>query len=165
MLHILEGGQVIHSFIYPFIHCFTLCVCHAASPPPANHQPPATIMRFSKIFRRSKKSTSESSHKYKSSKTTPEDIERALYRKYNSRYDRYSHPALDERGSYAPWIQLPESILDRVFSFVCPHATDDTYETCELSALADACMLCDLRDLAHAGQVCKKWHKSARKLM
>ena len=121
------------------------------------------IMKFSKIFRRSKKSSD--GHKIKTSKTTPEDVERALYRKYNSRYDKYNQQDMNQAGSYAPWVQLPDPVLDRILSFVFPHATDDSYETCEQSALADACMLCDLRDLAHAGQVCKKWHQSARKLM
>jgi hypothetical protein len=42
---------------------------------------------------------------------------------------------------------------------------DESYETCEQSAVEDACMLCDLRDLAHCVQVCKAWHPAARKLL
>lgn len=66
---------------------------------------------------------------------------------------------------FAPWLQLPAPLLQRVFAFVCPHSQDDSYETCEQSAIEDACMLCDLRDLAHAGMVCKTWRKSAIKMM
>ncbi|RKF74883.1 putative f-box domain-containing protein [Golovinomyces cichoracearum] len=44
--------------------------------------------------------------------------------------------------------QISPSILSRIFHFVCPHTLDESYESCELSTLADACMLCDLRDLA-----------------
>ncbi|KAJ4306560.1 hypothetical protein N0V88_001364 [Collariella sp. IMI 366227] len=44
--------------------------------------------------------------------------------------------------------QLPRPVLARIFGFVCPHATDETYATCEQSAVDDGCMLCDLRDLA-----------------
>ncbi|KAJ2895879.1 hypothetical protein MKZ38_006069 [Zalerion maritima] len=61
--------------------------------------------------------------------------------------------------------RLPSPILERVFGFVCPHSQDESCETCEQSAVDDACMLCDLRDLAHAGIVCKKWRASAVKVM
>ncbi|KAF6817310.1 F-box domain protein [Colletotrichum sojae] len=56
---------------------------------------------------------------------------------------------------------LPKEILPRIFSFVCPHTQDETYETCETSAIFDACMLCDLRDLAHCARVCWKWNQVA----
>lgn len=62
-------------------------------------------------------------------------------------------------------LHLPANIVERIFSFVCPHTQDESYETCEQSALENSCMLCDLRDLAHCAQVCKNWRSSARKLL
>ena len=67
--------------------------------------------------------------------------------------------------TFAPWLNLPEGVLERIFTFVCPQTKDDTYETCEQSALPDACMLCNLRDLAHCVQVCKQWKPVVRKLL
>ncbi|ROT43103.1 F-box domain-containing protein [Sodiomyces alkalinus F11] len=60
---------------------------------------------------------------------------------------------------------LPEGVLERIFAFVCPHSQDETYENCEQSALEDTCMLCDMRDLAHCVQVCKRWRNPARNLL
>ena len=63
--------------------------------------------------------------------------------------------------------KLPGPLLERIFSFVCPHTQDETYESCEQSALevGDTCMLCDLRDLAHCAQVSRKWRVHATKLL
>ncbi|KAI5856218.1 hypothetical protein GGS23DRAFT_589054 [Durotheca rogersii] len=113
-----------------------------------------------KFFRRSKKpSQSELSN-------TParDDLERDKYWQYNTHHrDQYRYA---ERSSvFAPWFKLPPPILQRVLSFVCPHCCDESYETCEQSALENACMLCDLRDLSHAGQVSKRWREAAVKLM
>lgn len=58
---------------------------------------------------------------------------------------------------------FPDTVLDRIFAFVCPHSEDETYETHELSGLVDACMLCDMRDLAHCGAVCQQWRQPARR--
>ncbi|KAH9883386.1 hypothetical protein F4778DRAFT_664372 [Xylariomycetidae sp. FL2044] len=124
-------------------------------------------MKFTpmKLFRRSKKSSdpkpSKKTHGY-----THDDLERDKYRLYNPNHhnDFYS-PVLETGRVFAPWLELPSPILERVFAFVCPHSSDQSYESCEQSALEDACMLCDLRDLAHAGRVCKAWRKSALKLM
>jgi hypothetical protein len=60
---------------------------------------------------------------------------------------------------------LPPHVLEKIFAFVCPHAVDDSYQTCEESGSEDACMLCDLRDLAHCVAVCKKWRTEAIKLL
>lgn len=57
--------------------------------------------------------------------------------------------------------RLPAPILERIFAFVCPHARDETYESCEDSAAEDTCMLCDLRDLSHCAQVSRKWRAAA----
>jgi hypothetical protein len=61
--------------------------------------------------------------------------------------------------------KLPPAILERIFSFVCPHTGDETYESCEQSAVEDTCMLCDLRDLAHCAQVSRKWTTPALNLL
>ncbi|CRJ86695.1 hypothetical protein BN1723_000171 [Verticillium longisporum] len=61
--------------------------------------------------------------------------------------------------------ELPSNVLERIFVAVCPQSQDESYETCEQSALEDGCMLCDLRDLAHCVQVCKQWRAAARKLL
>ncbi|KAJ5500824.1 hypothetical protein N7463_008074 [Penicillium fimorum] len=59
---------------------------------------------------------------------------------------------------------LPRPVLARIFSFVCPHAVDNTYGTSEESA-SDGCMLCDMRDLAHCSLVSKRWFLDARALL
>lgn len=94
-----------------------------------------------------------------------DDLERDKYRIYNPQQSDYHNYAAQRGSIFAPWLELPPPILERVFSFVCPHCCDESYETCEQSALENACMLCDLRDLSHAGQVCKRWRKAAIKLM
>lgn len=67
--------------------------------------------------------------------------------------------------SAAALLSLPPHVLESIFAFVCPHATDKSYQTCEESGTEDACMLCDLRDLAHCVAVCKKWRTEAVKLL
>ncbi|KAI1377479.1 hypothetical protein F4677DRAFT_60051 [Hypoxylon crocopeplum] len=115
-----------------------------------------------KFFRRSKKSSSQLKP---SNKSTQDDLERDKYRLYNPQQKEYTNYIAERSSTFAPWLELPSSILERVLSFVCPHCCDDSYETCEQSALEDACMLCDLRDLSHAGQVCKRWRKTSVKMM
>lgn len=67
-----------------------------------------------------------------------------------------------EAGPAADYIsRLSPDLLERVFRLVCPHSCDDTYEACEDSAVEDACMLCDQRDLAHCARVSRAWRKTA----
>lgn len=61
--------------------------------------------------------------------------------------------------------RLDENILERIFTYVCPHTQDDTYEPSERSQIGDGCMLCDLRDLARSAQVCRKWYRVAQKCL
>ncbi|KAL2269743.1 hypothetical protein VTJ83DRAFT_1927 [Remersonia thermophila] len=61
--------------------------------------------------------------------------------------------------------RLPSAVFERIFTFVCPHARDESYATCEQSAVEDACMLCSLRDLAHCVAVCRQWRAEAVKLL
>ncbi|KAI0491202.1 hypothetical protein F4859DRAFT_37769 [Xylaria cf. heliscus] len=123
-------------------------------------------MKFTpmKFFRRSRKSTSDSKSS-KASHQAYDDIERDKYRLYNPRPEQQYNYAAERGRIFAPWLELPPPILERVFAFVCPHSSDESYETCERSAVENACMLCDLRDLAHASQVCKLWRRSAVRLM
>ncbi|KAL7625618.1 hypothetical protein AAE478_004838 [Parahypoxylon ruwenzoriense] len=114
-----------------------------------------------KFFRRSKKS----SQSKLSISSAHDDPERDKYHLNNPRHSDHYQYAVERGSVFAPWFTLPRSILERVFSFVCPHCGDETYETCEQSSLENACMLCDLRDLSHAGQVCKRWRETAVKLI
>ncbi|KAK3499862.1 uncharacterized protein B0T23DRAFT_27745 [Neurospora hispaniola] len=93
-------------------------------------------------------------------------------------YPSYGHARNDSNG---PWgsqyrhmvtresatilANLPAPILERIFTFVCPHSRDTSYETCEASSTEDACMLCDLRDLAHCVAVCKRWRREGVNLL
>lgn len=55
-------------------------------------------------------------------------------------------------------------MLARILTLVCPHAVDTSFDTSEES-MTDGCMLCDMRDLAHCAQVCKRWFLEARALL
>ncbi|RFU35275.1 hypothetical protein B7463_g1071, partial [Scytalidium lignicola] len=61
--------------------------------------------------------------------------------------------------------RLTPGILQRIFTVVCPHASDETYESCEQSTIEDACMLCDLRDLSHCAQVSRRWRSIAAQVL
>ena len=85
---------------------------------------------------------------------------------------QYGGPSLGHGYTRAPsrasaWLleQLPDPVLERIFAFVCPHTQDETYETQEQSSVEDACMLCDLRDLAHCVQVSRRWRKAAVRVL
>ncbi|KAJ5462023.1 uncharacterized protein N7458_003575 [Penicillium daleae] len=60
--------------------------------------------------------------------------------------------------------KLPRPVLAYIFAYVCPHSVDNSYETSEES-MTDGCMLCDMRDLGHCAQVCKRWFLEARALL
>lgn len=84
-------------------------------------------MRLSRFFRRSKKSLDGSKVIAKTSGSyTHDDFERDKYRMYNSRHEKYYNPVLERSGVVAPWLQLPDQILERIFSFICPHAGDES---------------------------------------
>ncbi|KAF4555102.1 Hypothetical protein D9617_3g021720 [Elsinoe fawcettii] len=61
--------------------------------------------------------------------------------------------------------RLSDDTLQRIFEYVCPHATDRTCVSSEDSAVGDGCMLCDMRDLARSAQVNRKWYKVAQSLL
>lgn len=60
--------------------------------------------------------------------------------------------------------KLPDAVLTRIFSFVCPHAFDYSYDALE-SSTTEGCMLCDIRDLASCTQVCRRWYPEAHRLL
>jgi F-box-like len=94
---------------------------------------------------------------------------------FKKKKSRTFEPIEVREGSLAPygtppvssqlWAKLPGPLLERIFSFVCPHTQDQTYESCEQSAVEDTCMLCDARDLAHCAQVSRKWRVHATNLL
>ncbi|EOD46808.1 Vps54-like protein [Neofusicoccum parvum] len=80
-------------------------------------------------------------------------------------YTSHHHPPpLTYRGRDCTE-QLPDKVLRRIFELVCPHTTDDSYETSEKSMIGDGCMLCDLRDLASCAQVRRRWYGAAQGLL
>lgn len=98
-----------------------------------------------------------------SSRSSPRDIYASGGGRAANRPSQFRPMAT--RSSARTLVNLPAPVLERIFTFVCPQAKDETYETCEQSGIEDACMLCDLRDLAHCVAVCKKWRAEAIKLM
>ncbi|WPH03732.1 Hypothetical protein R9X50_00661500 [Acrodontium crateriforme] len=65
-------------------------------------------------------------------------------------------------GSIDHVSRLPSKVLDNIFTYVCPHVQDQSYESSERSQIGDGCMLCDLRDLANCARVCRRWYTSAQ---
>ena len=68
-------------------------------------------------------------------------------------------------SSYDPTKRLPPQVLSRIFSYVCPHALDESYNSSEESITEDGCMLCDMRDLAYCALVSKNWSAPAQKIL
>lgn len=83
------------------------------------------------------------------------------------RPEGYGVPAPYPPTLQSTWLvaRLPPSVLERIFSWVCPHARDESYDTCEQSGSEKGCMLCDLRNLAHCIQVCRSWRVSGIKIL
>lgn len=73
-----------------------------------------------------------------------------------------SNPAFANGGQSrgVDWTaNLPSEVMYKIFGYVCPHSMDESYDSCEHSALEDCCMLCDMRDLANCVKVSKRWRK------
>ncbi|KAK8111891.1 F-box domain-containing protein [Apiospora kogelbergensis] len=126
-------------------------------------------MKFTvmKLFRRSKKSKSkiDTSQDFNYDRDQRYPDSRSISKPATGHHSEYYHGSPTYPSTFAPWLDLPIPVLQRIFTFVCPHTQDETYENCEQSALEDACMLCDQRDLAHAGMVCKQWRKASIPVM
>ncbi len=82
-------------------------------------------------------------------------------------YTHYAPPTPAADGRRRPDLstKLPPAILDRIFSYVCPHTRDETYRSSEESTLGEGCMLCDMRDLAQCALVCRRWAEVAQNLL
>nr|POE72774.1 hypothetical protein CFP56_30713 [Quercus suber] len=76
-----------------------------------------------------------------------------------------SSQAPPARGGRDFTSRLPAKVLGQIFTYVCPHTQDTSYEPSERSQIGDGCMLCDLRDLAKCAQVCRKWYGIAQALL
>ncbi|KAI9665600.1 MAG: hypothetical protein M1829_005680 [Trizodia sp. TS-e1964] len=61
--------------------------------------------------------------------------------------------------------QLPVPVLETIFTLLCPHVQDESYEALEDSMVDDGCMLCDMRDLAKCVLVRRKWSSVAQHLL
>lgn len=61
--------------------------------------------------------------------------------------------------------QLPVGILTNIFNYLCPHSSDEGYESSEDSLAGNGCPLCNTRDLSQASRVCRKWRAAARPLL
>lgn len=101
-------------------------------------------MKFKQLFNKKRRSPSPDPYE--------ESDQKLLY------YGRYGVPR-------DPTQNVPPAILGRIFSYVCPHAADDSYEKSEESMTEDGCMLCDMRDLAGCALVNRKWYWAARGLL
>lgn len=64
-----------------------------------------------------------------------------------------------------PTRRLSRQLLARVFSYVCPHVTDESYEVSERSLVGSGCNLCDLRDLASCARINRLWYSVAQDLL
>lgn len=80
------------------------------------------------------------------------------------KYKSYSAPSAHYYGPNLT-ARLPDNVVENIFTYVCPHTADTSYEPSERSQIGDGCMLCDLRDLARCAQVCRKWYSTAQKLL
>ena len=82
-------------------------------------------------------------------------------------YTHHAPPtvAAPERPNSAVAATLPAAVLERIFSYVCPHTRDVTYESSEESMMGDGCMLCEMRDLAQCALVCRRWAEVAQGLL
>jgi hypothetical protein len=87
--------------------------------------------------------------------------------------NNYDYQDSRHHGSTAPWVptgmdytkRFNDKILTLIFQYVCPHTTDDSYDSSERSMIGDGCMLCDLRDLSNCSLVKKSWYPVASGLL
>ncbi|KAG8529837.1 uncharacterized protein KY384_005318 [Bacidia gigantensis] len=74
---------------------------------------------------------------------------------------------IDTQSSFPPnpTFGYSQSLLTRLFSYVCPHSQDGSYNSCEDSQMDGGCMLCDMRDLAQCATVTRHWAPAAQSLL
>ncbi|KAF1998157.1 F-box domain-containing protein [Amniculicola lignicola CBS 123094] len=61
--------------------------------------------------------------------------------------------------------RLDDKLLRRIFEFVCPHSTDESFDASEDSGNDEGCMSCDMRDMGHAALVKRQWYGIAAGLL
>jgi hypothetical protein len=75
----------------------------------------------------------------------------------------FSFPAYNYTGPDCT-ARLDDKILRRIFEEVCPHSTDESFNSSEESG-NDGCMSCDMRDLAHCALTKRQWYGVAAGLL
>lgn len=104
-------------------------------------------MKFLKLFRRRSKSS-------RHSRNAPGD---------HDHQNNYSPPP--PASGYDVTRKLPREVVAHIFTLVCPHVADASFNSSEESMTEDGCMPCDMRDLAHCALVCKRWYLDAHQLL
>jgi len=74
-------------------------------------------------------------------------------------------PAADGPRGHDGSAKLPTALLEKIFSYICPHTRDNAYDSSEESMMDDGCMLCDMRNLAQSALVCRRWTEVAQNLL
>ncbi|KAL6722142.1 hypothetical protein ACLMJK_001249 [Lecanora helva] len=97
-----------------------------------------------------------SKSRLKSSNVTDQDV---YSRSHSSPGSAFSSNAPN------PTINYPAALLEEIFSYVCAHARDDTYTSCEESMSDGGCMLCDMRDLAQCALVNRQWCQATQNVL
>jgi hypothetical protein len=77
--------------------------------------------------------------------------------------DDFSYPSAAYYGPDCTQ-RLDDKILRRIFEEVCPHTTDESFDSSEDSG-NDGCMTCDMRDLAHCALAKRQWYGVAAGLL
>lgn len=78
--------------------------------------------------------------------------------------DDFSFPAAPSYSGPDCTARLDDKILRRIFEYVCPHSTDEGFDSSEDSG-NDGCMTCDMRDLAHCALAKRQWYSVAAGLL
>ena len=62
-------------------------------------------------------------------------------------------------------VHLPAKVLGHIFTYLCPHTGDETYNSLEGSMAEGGCMLCNMRDLAHCVLTSHEWAEIAQRTL
>ena len=92
---------------------------------------------------------------------------KSLENTHGSSYPDYG-PHSKNAGSQTgpnPTAEYPIPLLEEVLSYVCAHARDDAYMSCEESMTDGGCMLCDIRDLSHCALVNRQWSEATQNVL
>lgn len=93
-------------------------------------------------------------------------VKARFLRTFKFRSRKKLKPVLDNEPTGPDFtVTLPDRILRRILSYVCPHTMDTRYKTIEESLVGNGCPLCDTRDLAHAIRTCRRWHQQGKEVL